>query len=154
MTILSRFHVIRLLALGLLLILPATSGAQHRPLILEELTKTYGLESFGQIEAIRYTFNAEAPGLNVSRSWTWEPKTDQVTYEGKDKSGNPVKVTYLRSQLGSQPANVRDDVDPGFLNDNYWLLLPFHFSSDTNAAIEDAGVQKLPQGMVPLRRLS
>jgi hypothetical protein len=24
-----------------------------------------GLESFGQIEAIRYTFNAEAPGLNV-----------------------------------------------------------------------------------------
>jgi hypothetical protein len=47
-----------------------------------------GLESFGQIEAIRYTFNAEAPGLNVSRSWTWEPKTDQVTYEGKDKSGN------------------------------------------------------------------
>lgn len=146
MTNLRRLHVIRLLALGLLLILPATSGAQQRPPILEKLTKTYGLESFGQIEAIRYTFNAEAPGLNISRSWTWEPKTDQVTYEGKDKSGNPVKVTYLRSQLGSQPANVRDDIDPGFVNDNYWLLLPFHFSWDTNAAVEDAGVQKLPQG--------
>ena len=25
-------------------------------------------------------------------------------------------------------------------------LLPFHFSWDTNAAVEDAGVQKLPQG--------
>jgi len=146
MTILTQLHVIRLLALGLLLILPATSGAQQRPPILEKLTKTYGLESFGQIEAIRYTFNVEAPGLNVSRSWTWEPKTDQVTYEGKDKSGNPVKVTYLRSQLGGQPANVRDDIDPGFLNDNYWLLLPFHFSWDANAAVEDAGAQKLPQG--------
>jgi hypothetical protein len=146
MTILTQLRAIRLLALGMLLILPAASGAQQRPPILEKLTKTYGLESFGQIEAIRYTFNAEAPGLNVSRSWTWEPKTDQVTYEGKDKSGNPVKVTYLRSQLGSQPANVRDDIDPGFLNDNYWLLLPFHISWDTNAAVEDAGVQKLPQG--------
>src|ERR1700730_7880451 len=146
MTILTQLHVIRLLALGMLLILPATSGAQQHPPILEKLTKTYGLESFGQIEAIRYTFNVEAPGRNVSRSWTWEPKTDQVTYEGKDKSGNPVKVTYLRSQLGSQPANVRDDIDPGFLNDNYWLLLPFHFSWDTNAAVEDAGAQKLPQG--------
>jgi hypothetical protein len=114
MTILSRLHVIRLLALGLLLLVPATSGAQQRPPILEKVAKTYGLESFGQIEAIRYTFNAEAPGLNVSKSWTWEPKTDQVTYEGQDKSGNPVKVTYLRSQLGSQPANVRDDIDPGF----------------------------------------
>ena len=144
MTILSRLHVIRLLALGMLLILPAISGARQHPPILEKLSKTYGLESFGQIEAIRYTFNAEAPGLNVSRSWTWEPKTDQVTYEGKDKSGNPVKVTYLRSQLGSQAANVRDDIDPGFVNDNYWLLLPFHFSWDTNAAVEDAGVQKPP----------
>ena len=143
---LSRLHVIRLLALGMLLILPATSGAQQRTPILEKLAKTYGLESFGQIEAIRYTFNAETQGLNVSRSWTWEPKTDQVTYEGKDKSGNPVKVTYLRSQLGGQPANVRDDIDPGFLNDNYWLLLPFHFSWDTDAAVEDAGVQKLPLG--------
>ena len=137
MTILTRLHVvIRLLALGMLLILPATSSAQQRPPILEKLNKTYGLESFGQIEAIRYTFNVEAPGLNVSRSWTWEPKTDQVTFEGKDKSGNPVKVTYLRSQLGGQPANVRDDIDPAFLNDNYWLLLPFHFSWDINAAAE------------------
>ena len=116
MTTLS--HVIRLLALGMLLILPATSGAQQRQAILDKLTKTYGLESFGQIEAIRYTLNAETAGLNISRSWTWEPKADQVTYEGKDKSGNPVKVTYLRSQLGGQPANVRDDIDPGFLNDN------------------------------------
>ena len=83
MTILNLLHVIRLLALGMLLMLPATSGAQQRPPILEKLTKTYGLESFGQIEAIRYTFNAEASGRNVSRSWTWEPKTDQVTYVGR-----------------------------------------------------------------------
>src|SRR5215469_9296854 len=141
MTILSRLHVIRLLALGILLMLPAAAGAQQRAPILEKLAQTYGLDSFGQIEAIRYTFNAEAPGLNVSRSWTWEPKTDQVTFEGKDKSGNPMKVTYLRSQLASQPAKVRDEIDPGFLNDNYWLLRPFHFSCDTNAAVEDAGLQ-------------
>jgi len=146
MTILTPVHVIRLLALGMLLILPATSGAQQRPPIFEKLTKTYGLESFGQIEAIRYTFNAQAPGLDLSRSWTWEPKTDQVTYEGKDKSGKPVKVTYLRSQLGSQSAEVKEDIDPGFLNDNYWLILPFHVAWDTSAAVEDAGMQKLPLG--------
>src|SRR5499427_16306 len=114
MTMLSRPHVIRLLAVGMLLILPAASAAQQRPPILEKLAKTYGLESFGQIEAIRYTFNAETTGFNVSRTWTWEPKTDQVTYEGKDKSGNPVKVTYLRSQLSSQSAEVKEDIDPGF----------------------------------------
>ena len=70
MTTSSELYVIRILALGILLILPATSGAQQRPPILEKLTKTYGLESFGQIEAIRYTFNVESSGRNVSRSWT------------------------------------------------------------------------------------
>ena len=128
------------------LILAAPSGAQQRPPIIEKLAKTYGLDSFGQIDAIRYTFKAEAPGIDLSRSWIWEPKTDQVTYEGKDKSGKPVKVTYLRSQLGSQSAEVKGDIDPGFLNDNYWLILPFHFAWDTNAAVEDAGMQKLPLG--------
>jgi len=128
------------------LILAAPSGAQQRPPIIEKLAKTYGLDSFGQIEAIRYAFKAEAPGIDLSRSWIWEPKTDQVTYEGKDKSGKPVKVTYLRSQLGSQSAEVKADIDPGFLNDNYWLILPFHIAWDTNATVEDSGMQKLPLG--------
>ena len=146
MTILSQRGVIRLLALSSLLILPATTGVQQRAPIVEKLAKIYGLESFGQIEAIRYTFKAEAPGVDLFRSWTWGPKTDQVTYEGKDKSGKPVKVTYLRSQIGSQSAEVKDDIDPGFLNDNYWLILPFHVAWDTSATVEDEGVQKLPLG--------
>ena len=57
-----------------------------------------------------------------------------------------MKVTYLRSQLGSQSAEVKEDIDPGFLNDNYWLILPFHVAWDTSAAVEDAGMQKLPLG--------
>jgi hypothetical protein len=143
----SRFRTaIGLLPIFAVLILAATSWAQQRPPIIEKLAKTYGLDSFGQIEAIRYTFNVQASGLNLARSWIWEPKTDQVTYEGKDKSGKPVKVTYLRSQLGSQSAEVKDDIDPGFLNDNYWLILPFHIAWDTNATVEDAGMQKLPRG--------
>jgi len=129
------------------LILAASSWAQQRPQIIEKLAKTYGLDSFGQVEAIRYTFKAEAPGVDLFRSWTWGPKTDQVTYEGKDKSGKPVKVTYLRAQVDSQSADVKENIDPGFVNDNYWLLLPIHFFWDTNATVEDAGIQKLPLGV-------
>jgi hypothetical protein len=146
MTNSSRRTVIRaLLAFGVL-VLAATSWAQTRPPIVEKLAKTYGLDSFGQIEAIRYIFNAQFPGVNLSESWIWEPKTGQVSYEGKDKAGKPVKVTYLRSQLGNQPANVKDEIDPRFINDQYWLLLPLHVYWDTSATVEDAGMQKLPLG--------
>ena len=146
MTLLRPLTAIRLLALGPLLLVPTVSGAQQRPAIVEKLGKTFGLDSFGKLDAIRYTFNAQLPGIDISRSWTWETKTDRVTYEAKDKSGNPVTVTYLRSQLASQPAQVQETIDPGFVNDQYWLLLPFHVSWDSSATVEDTGTQKLPLG--------
>ena len=122
---------------------PASSAA---PAAAAQLAKTYGLDSFGQIEAIRYTWNAQFPGVNISRNWTWEPKTNRVSYEGKDKDGKPVKVSYLRSQLASQPDNVKNEVDPGFVNDNYWLLFPFHATWDASANVQDKGTQPLPLG--------
>src|SRR3954464_10393730 len=100
MTNASRRDALRLFSM-LLLILPAAAWAQQRPPIAEQMAKTYGLDSFGQIEGIRYTFNAELPGVNLSRTWEWNPKTDTVSYQGKDKEGQTVKATYQRSQLGS-----------------------------------------------------
>ncbi len=143
----SRWNtVIRLSPIFAVLVLAATCLAQTRPPIVEKLAKTYGLDSWDRIEAIRYTFNLQLPGLNLSRSWVWEPKSGQVTYEGKDKSGKPVKVTYLRSQLSSQSDDVKKDIDPGFINDQYWLVFPFHVSWDTSATVEDDGMQTLPLG--------
>src|SRR5215468_8359028 len=118
--------------------------AKNNPVTAEQIARAHGLDSFGQIEAIRYTFNAQFPGVNVARSWIWEPKTGKVSYEGKDKDGKPVKATYVRTQLNSQPANVKDEVDPSFVNDNYWLLFPFHAYWDKSAAVTDQGIKQLP----------
>jgi hypothetical protein len=134
--------------LSLVLALTATSWAQTRPPVLDKIVKAYGLDSYGQIEAIRYTFNLEVPAfkLNLSRSWEWEPKTNKVSYEGKDKDGKPVKATYTRYDPATQSDAVKKDVDPAFVNDNYWLLFPFHAYWDTSATITDDGMKKLPTG--------
>ena len=146
-TKLARSTTIRCLFFGVLVLAP-NSWAQKRPPILEQLAKTYGLDSYGQVEAIRYTFNLQLPALklDLSRSWEWEPKTGKVSYEGKDKDGKPVKVTYLRSQLNTAPANVKDEIDPAFVNDNYWAIFPFHVYWDTSANVEEKDNQKLPIG--------
>ena len=139
----SSTHVIRLLAFGMLLMLPVTARAQQNPPIAEQIAKTYGLDAFRQIEAIRYTWNIESPGGKVSHRWEWSPKTDTVSYEGTDKEGKPVKVSYQRAQLGSQSDAVKKEIDSSFANDQYWLLLPFHVVWD-GAAVTDEGMQKLP----------
>lgn len=154
MTNLSRFDVIRLCAVGMLLVIqPAASWAQQRPPIVEQMAKTYGIDSFSKVEGIRFTFNAELPGVNLSRTWEWNPKTDTVSYEGKDKEGKPVKATYQRSQLGSQSDAVKNEIEPAFVNDQYWLLFPFHVVWDESAAVTDEGMQKLPLGDASAERV-
>ena len=150
---LSGSMTIRFLLFGVLCLVgtscwqkPPSAPERRTQINAAQIAKAYGLDSFDQIEAIRYTWNAQFPGVNLSRSWEWEPKTNKVSFEGKDKDGQPIKVTYLRAELDTQPDNVKNEVDPGFLNDNYWLLFPFHAYWDSSATVTDQGMKPLPLG--------
>ena len=154
MTNLGRAITIRFLVLGVL-VLAANSWAQERAPILEQIAKTYGIDSWDKVEAIRYTWNIDIPGLfKASHIWEWEPKTGKISFEGKDKDGKPVKVSYTESQLGSQPDNVKNEVAPAFVNDNYWLIFPFHAYWDKSATVTDQGMKKLPIGAGSARLVS
>src|SRR5438309_5671889 len=97
-----RFAMMALLLCGVL-VLTSNSWAQQRAPILEQIAKTYGSDSWDKVEAIRYTWNGEITGLfKAAHKWEWEPKTGKVTYEGVDKEGKPVKVSYDGSKLSSQ----------------------------------------------------
>jgi hypothetical protein len=148
----TSLDVIQLFVLMILLIFPATSGAQPLPPIAEQMAKTYGLDSFGQIQTIRYTWNAGLPGAQLSHKWEWSPKSDTVSYEGKDKEGKPVKVTYQRSELAGQSDVIKNEIDPAFINDQYWLILPLHVAWD-GATVTDEGVHKLPLGDASAERI-
>jgi hypothetical protein len=56
MTNFGRTIAMTCLFLGVLVLAPNSWG-QNRPPILEQIAKTYGVDSFGKIEAIRYTWN-------------------------------------------------------------------------------------------------
>jgi hypothetical protein len=149
----ARLNVPGLLAAGMLLALPAASAAEP-PSIAEQIAKAYGLGSWEKVETLRYTWNIELPGgKTISNKWEWSPKTNTVSFDGKDKAGNSVKVTYQRSQLDSQSDVVKKEVDPQFANDQYWTLLPFHLLWD-GAAPTDDGQQKLPIGEGTAQRIA
>ena len=141
-----RLTIIGLVFYGVL-IFAATSWAQQRDPIIEKIAKAYGIDSYDEVEAIRYTWNGEVPGVfKLAHKWEWEPKTGKISFESTDKEGKPVKVSYDSSQLGSQPDQVKNEVEPAFVNDNYWALFPFHAYWDKSATITNQGMQKLPIG--------
>ena len=91
---------------AILLAFAGPSEAQQRSPTID-IAKAYNLDSFGQIEAIRYTWNIDSAVIKVARSWEWNPKTDTVSYDGKDKDGKEVKATYKRSDLQSQSEAIK-----------------------------------------------
>jgi hypothetical protein len=142
----SRVTIIGLMGFWVL-VLAATSWAQNRPPILEQIAKTYGIDSWDKVEAIRYSWNGEITGLfKIAHKWEWEPKTGKVSYEGADKDGKPVNVSYVHTDLSNQSDAVKNQVDPSFVNDNYWALFPFHAYWDKSASVIDQGKFNLPQG--------
>jgi len=87
-------------------------------------------DSYGQIDAVRYTFNLEVPvlKLKLSHTWEWEPKANQVTFTSTDKDGQAGQGYVQAHRTSSQPDSVKNQVDPAFINDNYWFLLRFIFT--------------------------
>ena len=141
-----RLTVFAFLLWGALVLAP-NSWAQQRDPIIENIAKAYGLDSYDKIEVIRYTWNIDIPGLfKASHKWEWEPKTGKISFETTDKDGKPVKVSYESSHLSSQSDQVKNEVEPAFVNDNYWLIFPFHAYWDKSATITNQGTKKLPIG--------
>lgn len=130
------------------LLFAASSPAQQRDPIIEKIAKTYGLDSYDKIEAIRYTWAVDIPGLfKATHKWEFEPKTGKISFETTDKDGKPVKVSYDSSQLNTQPDQVKNEVEPAFVNDNYWLIFPLHAFWDKSATVTNEGMKKLPIGV-------
>ncbi len=109
----------------------------------EKVAKAYGVDAFSKVKKIDYTFNVEFGGKKMSRKWEWYPKTKEITYWGKDKDGKDVTLTYNRKD--KMDAKTKK-IDAAFINDNYWLLFPFHLIWDTNVKFTDEGMKKYPIG--------
>jgi hypothetical protein len=130
----------------LLLGLSACAGPEKEPRqtnLRQRIGNAYGVHYFSQIEQIQYMFNVKIGEQLIKRFWIWEPKLDRVTFKGMDYQK---AVTYHRHEIDTTASSALKKVDAWFINDNYWLLFPFHIAWEADIKIEDIGRQKLPLG--------
>ena len=135
------------LLLTLLLLGLSACSAQNqetRPMTLRQrIGNAYGIHYFSQVEQIQYTFNAKIGEKQIRRFWIWEPKLGRVTFKGMSYQD---AVTYQRDEIDTTASAALKKIDAWFINDNYWLLFPFHIAWDANIKIDDVGRESLPLG--------
>jgi len=110
----------------------------------EHIARAYGIDQFEKIDAVRYTFNVQVKSRQIRRAWVWEPDSDRITYSVQKKGDEKVSRTYLRSRIKAGAPEDLVEIDRRFINDQYWLLYPFHLKWDSDIRLTFETQQPLP----------
>lgn len=92
----------------------------------------YNVAEFDRIESIQFTFNAQLQQTRVKRTWTWWPAENRVVYFDGTRA-----TEYDRDVIGGLLPEEIHKIDSMFINDQYWLLFPFHVVWDTVATVQN-----------------
>ena len=131
---------ISLLVITLLLVSCNNSTKEKRALIPEPdanpvLTSAQtiaiknGLDKWDHVNQLDFTFNVDRGENHYERSWSWQPKNNNVTMMTPTDT-----ITYNRTQMDSTHLGA----DQAFINDKYWLLAPYHLVWDEGITISEA----------------
>ncbi len=114
--------------------------------ILEKVGHAHGYENWKSVEEIKFTFNVDRDSTHFERSWTWLPKTNEVTsISGSDT------LHYDRKKMDS----IAQKVNGGFINDRYWLFAPFNLIWDAdNLEYAHSKTALAPISNEPMQRLT
>ncbi|WP_348661666.1 hypothetical protein [uncultured Olleya sp.] len=111
----------------------------------QKIANANGISNWKNVTQIDFTFNVDKDSTHFERSWSWQPKSKQVTLiTDKDT------ISYNRSNMDSTAMMA----DRGFINDKFWLLAPFQISWDKGTTITDTIVELAPISKVKLNKLT
>ncbi|MGK0254639.1 MAG: hypothetical protein ACI9OE_002144, partial [Mariniflexile sp.] len=90
-----------------------TTGIEKELSIADKIAHANGFENWKNVTQIDFTFNVDKDTMHFERSWSWKPKTGDVTLNsGKDT------IAYNTKSVDSISLNA----DKSFINDKFWLL--------------------------------
>jgi hypothetical protein len=103
--------------------------------IAEKIADANGFSNWKKISKIAFTFNVDRDSSHFERSWIWKPKTDDVILISETDT-----VAFNRSTLDS----ISRKANASFINDKFWLLIPFQLVWDSGTTISEPITTEAP----------
>ncbi len=106
--------------------------------IAEKIANAHGFENWKKVTEITFTFAG-------NRNWVWNPKTNDVKLTTSKDT-----ISYNRNSMDS----IAMKADRGFINDKFWLLIPFQLVWDEGTTISEPIKVKTPIGNVEMNKIT
>tara|TARA_R110002050_G_scaffold104052_6_gene213292 strand:- start:110 stop:757 length:648 start_codon:yes stop_codon:yes gene_type:complete len=107
-------------------------------LVAQKIANAHGFENWKQVSEIQFTFFGK-------RNWTWKPKTNNVTLITETDT-----INYNRKTLDS----ISQNADKNFVNDKFWLLIPFQLVWDANTTISEPIKTEAPISKTQINKIT
>ena len=112
----------------------------------EKIAEAHGYKHWKDVNSIQFTFQVDRNGQEGNgRSWIWFPKKDSVIMQAGEQY-----VKYNRSQIDSLSVNA----DRAFINDKFWLLIPFQLVWDEGTTISEPRKSVAPISKQELNKIT
>lgn len=106
--------------------------------IAEKIAKAHGHENWEHISEIAFTFNGK-------RNWIWKPKTSDVTSIIDSDT-----IFYNTGKIDTTLTKI----DRGFINDKFWILIPFQLVWDQGTTISDPILAEAPISKTKINKIT
>ena len=107
--------------------------------LAQKVANAYGIKDFKKAKSMSFTFNVKRDTFPITyRSWDWNMEKNIVTMKDPKQT-----VTYRRDTIRSA---AMKNIDGKFINDQYWLLFPFHIVMDKGCTLTEKDNVKAPIG--------
>ncbi|MDO7171868.1 hypothetical protein [Mariniflexile sp. AS56] len=122
-----------------------TKAADIELSIAQKIANANGFDKWKNVTKLNFTFNVDKDTTHFERSWSWKPKTGDVTLiTGKDT------VSYNRKSVDS----LSEKADRGFINDKFWLLAPYQLVWDSGTSISEPVIAEAPISKTQLNKIT
>ncbi|WP_345007014.1 hypothetical protein [Snuella lapsa] len=113
--------------------------------VAEKIAKAHGFKQWKQVSKMEFTFNIDKDSSHFERAWTWYPKTQDVQLIiAKDT------IRYNRNTVDS----LSIQADKSFINDKFWLFIPFQLVWDTRTNISTPVVEDAPISKTSMHKIT
>ncbi|WP_460218008.1 hypothetical protein [Psychroserpens sp. MEBiC05023] len=110
----------------------------------EKIAQAHGYNNWSNLNNIEFTFNVDRGDNHFERSWSWAPKTGDIRLISSQDT-----ISFNRKSVDSLSLNA----DKGFINDKYWLLVPFQLVWDEGTTISDPVKEVAPISKIELNKI-
>lgn len=111
----------------------------------ERIAEAHGFSKWDQVTKIEFTFSVIRGDSEFSRSWVWEPKSDNIIAMSETDT-----LRYNRSSLDS----ISMSADRGFINDKYWMFVPFQMMWDDGLSLSEPIRESSPVNQKELNKIT